>query len=221
MNSKHFPQDRDGRTKKNRLRSLGYEVVSSESESDEPEPNYGQPESKRARLMREREGREDPQRLTLTEVYNAPQGIDVEVFSQTKEMADHYGLPEEMMKQLLSAHGSDDQWYVSLLTTTGNRKMTTHISRSRTPFRKVALHNTGLTQSRSTRGSQWALRFCVGPFRTAHAADLFKEEWVPARSAFARMKEGVARAKAIGVDYFFTRRSDGVKLGEMPEHEEE
>lgn len=132
------------------------------------------------------------------------QTVDGLLREKAEAMAKTYGRSEDEMRQLLEETGSDDKWYVCLLTTNTKRKTTTHISRTRSPFRKAALHSLGVVPTKTTRGAEWRLRLIIGPFGTKACAENTKNRWKRlCRTSMSRMTKGVSQARSLGLEYYF------------------
>lgn len=127
--------------------------------------------------------------------------------AEVPAMAERYDVAPETMRRLVMTpprDPEDSEWYVSLLTTEKERKTKTHVSLSRMPFRKLAIHNNGLVQTKTTRNTHWDMRLVVGPFQRKRAAANFKRRWKrSSRTDASRIRAGVKEAKKIKAAYFF------------------
>lgn len=130
------------------------------------------------------------------------------------DMAHYYGTDQKVMKRLVSNPGHSNCWYACLLTTDSSRKTSTHVSSTRSPFRKAALHSLGLVQTKATRNAKWRLRLIVGPFGTKTASERFKRHWkLLCRKCTPRMTKGLEEARKAKVDFYFPCASDLARFG--------
>lgn len=137
--------------------------------------------------------------------------VDEAVIQQAAAMAKLYRMDEDAMRQLLRQRGDDSTWFVMLMTTTTDRKTSTHVSRTRSPFRKNALHNCGSVPTKTTRGALWIIRLMIGPFGNRASANRFKNELKQYRTPKSRLINGISDARAIKMDYKFAFEDDKEK----------
>ena len=115
-----------------------------------------------------------------------------------------YNLPVSTMEEMVMNRGQDDHWFAILLTTSENRKTTTHVGLTRSPMRKTALHDQQLVDTKTTHGGEWTLRLVVGPFYMREVARKFKHVWRDScRKQAGRMAKGIEMAKKGNIPYYY------------------
>lgn len=154
--------------------------------------------------------------MTTEERPVTSQTIESLLRDKAQQMAKVYGVDASDMTDVVLDQGSTNGWYVCLMTTETKRKTATatHVSRTRSPFRKVALHSLGVVQTKTTRGADWTLRLIIGPFGSKDAAKVFKSRWKRlCRTCDSRMVNGMSQAKQIGAEFYFPLPDDEARFG--------